>query len=254
MKVFITGGTGKLGKELVKVFPGSIHPRHRELDITDKVSLCQYVQENLPEVIIHCAALASIRRCEENKELAYKINVEGTENLVRTCLEYKKDCYFVYISTACIFYGDKGDYVETDIPYPKNFYSFTKLLGEFVVKYSGLKKWLIIRTNFVSRERWPYPKAFIDRYGTYLFADDLAGAINSVLEDNLTGVVHICGQEKISMFELAKITTPDIKPMTLAEYYGPPLTVDMSLRSLRINPLKMYKIKTKDQEHPRPDS
>lgn len=239
MKVFITGGSGKLGRELVKVFPNSLHPSHKELDITNKDAVNLFVKENKPDLIIHCAALTGIRQCEENKELAWKVNVEGTENLVKACEEYKDDCYFVYISTACVFYGDKGDYVETDIPYPKNFYSLTKLLGEFVVKYSRLKKWLIIRTNFVARERWPYPKAFMDRYGTYLFADDVALAIKSIVARNLTGIVHVCGEKKISMFELAKMTTPDIKPMTLADYNGPPLTVDMSLRSLRIKPFKI---------------
>ena len=240
MKVFITGGTGKLGKELVSFFPGSLYPTHTELDITNREALHRFIKENIPNIIIHCAALTDIRLCEENKKLAWKVNVEGTRNLVKACLEYN-NCYFVYISTACVFYGDKGDYVETDIPYPKNFYSLTKLLGEFIVKYSGLNKWLIIRTNFVPRKPWPYPKAFIDRYGTYLFADDVALAVTSVIVKNLTGIVHIYGEEKMSMFELAKMTTPNIKPMNLAEYTGPPLTIDMSLSSIRIKPFKIKK-------------
>jgi dTDP-4-dehydrorhamnose reductase len=240
-KVFITGGTGKLGRELIKVFPNSLHPSHNELDITDGNAVRNFIKENLPDVVIHTAAITSVRRCEEEKELAWKVNVGGTENLVKACLEYQPNCYFVYISTACVFHGDRGDYTENDIPYPKNFYSLTKLIGECIVKYSGLKKWLIIRTNFVAREKWPYPKAFIDRYGTYLFNDDLALAIKSVIADNLTGIIHVCGEEKMSMFELAKITTPEIQPMTLAEYNGPPLTIDMSLRSIRIKPFKISK-------------
>lgn len=239
MKVFITGGTGKLGKELVKIFPHSLYPTHKELDITDKEGVYRFIEENMPDMIVHCAALASVRLCEENKELAWKVNVEGTENLVNACLEHKSDCYFVYISTACVFYGDRGDYVETDIPYPKNFYSLAKLIGEFVVKYSGLENWLIIRTNFVPRERWPYPKAFTDRYGTYLFTDDLARAIREMVDRRIMGFLHVCGEEKFSMFDLAKITTPDIQPMTLKEYSGPPLTQDMSLKSVRIKPFKL---------------
>jgi dTDP-4-dehydrorhamnose reductase len=238
-KVFITGGTGKLGKELIKIFPNSLHPTHSELDITDKVAVHNFIKKNLPEIIIHTAAITSVRLCEEEKELAWKVNVGGTENLVETCLIYQPNCYFVYISTACVFHGDKGNYVETDLPYPKNFYSLTKLIGECVVKYSGLKKWLIVRTNFVARERWPYPKAFVDRYGTYLFSDEVALAIKSLINDNLTGIVHVCGEKKMSMYEIAKITTPEVEPMTLAEYNGPPLTVDMSLRSIRIRPFKM---------------
>jgi hypothetical protein len=43
------------------------------------------------------------------------------------------------------------------------------------------------------------------------------------------------------MFELAKITTPEVKPMTISEYVGPPLTIDMSLNSKRIDSFRMTK-------------
>jgi dTDP-4-dehydrorhamnose reductase len=140
------------------------------------------------------------------------------------------------MSTACVFKGDTGDYVETDIPYPDNFYSLTKLIGEFIVK--KMKNHLVIRANFVSRERWKYEKAFTDRFGTYLFADDLALAIKDVVGCRLNGTVHLAGKEKLSMFELAKITTPEIKPITMDEI-DIPLPCDMSLRSVRIRPYKL---------------
>ena len=225
----------------MRVFHNRLAPNHEELDLTDNEAVSRYVKTNKPELLLHCAALTGIRECEENKEKAWRVNVEGTENLVKACEDAAKDCYFIYVSTACVFYGDKGNYVETDIPYPKNFYSLTKLLGEFIVKHSTLRKWLIIRTNFVAREKWPYPKAFADRYGTYLFADDLAKAIKGVADNNTTGILHVCGEEKISMFELAKITTPEVKPMTISEYVGPPLTIDMSLNSKRIDSFRMTK-------------
>lgn len=79
------GSTGKLGKELVKVFPDSLHPTHKELDITNKKALCWFMKEKRVDVVIHCAALASVTRSEENKELAWKVNVEGTENRVNVC-------------------------------------------------------------------------------------------------------------------------------------------------------------------------
>jgi len=241
MKVCMTGSTGKLGKELVKVYPDSLQPTHRELDVTDEKSVFDFIKNERPEIVIHCAALTGIRECEENQKDAWQVNVAGTENLVRACEKYQHDCYFIYVSTACVFRGDIGDYCERDIPYPKNFYALTKLLGEFTVKHSTIKKSLIARTNFVGREMWPHEKAFVDRFGTYLFADDVAAAMNLVIGRNLTGIVHICGEEKLSMFELAKITTPYIKPMTLTEYKGPPLTVDMSLTSERIPPFKITK-------------
>jgi hypothetical protein len=41
------------------------------------------------------------------------------------------------------------------------------------------------------------------------------------------------------MFELAKLTTPNILPMTIKDYSGPKLTMDMSLDTER---WKKYKI------------
>lgn len=236
----ITGGSGKLGRELVKLYPDSLHPAHKELDITDRGTVFSYVSKHRPKTLIHCAALTGIRQCEENKERAWRVNVEGTENLIDACEKFASDCYFIHISTACVFYGDRGDYVETDVPHPKNYYSLTKLVSEVIVKRSRLR-WLIVRTNFVAREPWSYERAFVDRFGTYLFADDLALALKSVIEKGIVGILHVAGEEKLSMYELAKITTPDVKPMSLAEYNGPPLTVDMSLRSIRIPPFKLRK-------------
>jgi dTDP-4-dehydrorhamnose reductase len=236
MKVLITGGSGKLGSELLKLFPGSLHPSHKELELRDKTVVFKYVKHHEPETVIHLAAWTDVRGCEMDKPKAWENNVLATENFVEACQRYVGDCYFVYMSTACVFRGDKGDYIETDVPYPDNFYSLTKLLGEFVVK--RLDNYLVIRSNFVPREKWRYERAFVDRFGTYLFADDLALAIKDVVERKLREVIHIAGKEKLSMFELAKITTPNVKPMTLDDV-DLPLTRDMSLRSIRIAPYKL---------------
>jgi dTDP-4-dehydrorhamnose reductase len=237
MTVLITGGSGKLGKELVKIFKNSLAPRRDELDITDRESTFEFIKNKLPDVIIHTAAFTDVRRAESERGLAWKTNVTGTEDLVDACLKHNPKTYFVYISTACVFDGQSGMYNEESVPGPKNFYSLTKLVGEFVVK--KLDNYLIIRTNFVAREKWPYPKAFTDRFGTYLFADDLAKAIEDIVDSRQRGIIHITGDEKMSMFELARITTPDVEPMTLKEYKGPPVTIDMSLDTIR---WKKYKI------------
>ena len=227
MTILITGVTGALGTELKKLFPSSLSPTSHELDITDTKKVIDFIKNNDIDTIIHTAALTKIRPCEENKPLAWKTNVEGTKNLVEAVLESKKDIYFIYISTACVFDGHVGMYKENSIPYPENFYALTKLIGEHEV--NKLSKYLIIRTNFVAKKKWPYPKAFTDRFGTYLFSEDVAKAIKEVYDSNLQGIVHITGDKKISMFELAKITTPEIQPMTIKDYSGPRLTMDMSL-------------------------
>ena len=233
MIVFVTGGHGALGREVIKQFPKSLSPSKEELDIRNRDAVYNFIEINKPEMIIHCAALTSILPCENNRDLAWETNVTGTRNLVTACLEYNVKCYFIYISTACVFYGDRGSYSEDDIPCPKNFYALTKLLGEFTVSESPLKDKLVIRTNFVPKQEWRYPKAFIDRFGTYLFAEDVARGIKEVTDRKLTGIVHICGDRKISMHDLARMTSPDVEPMTLIEYSGTPLTIDMTLTTNR---------------------
>ena len=227
MTLLLTGVTGILGSELKKLFPNAISPPHSEFDICDKNKVDEFFKNNHIDLVIHTAALTTVRGCEKDKTLATRINVEGTKNLVDGLFDSNPDGYFVYISTACVFDGDSGMYNESSIPSPKNFYSSTKLLGEYELK--KLKKSLVIRTNFTSRKKWPYPKAFTDRFGTYLFSDQVAKGIKEVIEHNLDGIVHIVGKKRISMFELAKYTTPDIEPMTMNEYSGPDLTIDMSL-------------------------
>lgn len=235
--ILITGTSGKLGRQLKKTFSGALTPTHKELDISRRDEVFEYIKKHKPGAIIHAAALTGIGVCDNDKKLAWETNVNGTETLVNACLKYNPDVYFIYISTACVFHGERGMYKENDVPHPKNFYAITKLIGEFVVK--KLKNCLIVRTNFVAKEKWMYPKAFIDRFGTYLFAEDVAKGIKDVIKNKLKGIVHVTGDKKMSMFELARITTKSVQPMTLKEYSGVPLTVDMTLDTSR---WKKYKI------------
>ena len=238
MTVFITGGAGALGTELKKKYPNALAPTHQELDLGNREDVFRFFKDHPDiDIVIHAGALTGIRPCEENQPLAWKTNVEGTRNLVDAVLETKRKIQFIYVSTACVFDGHGEMYKESSIPYPENFYALTKLVGESEVR--KLPEFLIARTNFVAKVKFPYPKAFTDRYGTYLFADGVAQGIQDVQKEKLTGIVHIVGDKKMSIFELAKKTTPDVQPMTIKEYSGPKLTMDMSLDTER---WKKYKI------------
>lgn len=240
MKVLITGGSGALGKSLSRVFDGAFCPNHKEMDITDLDVVSRVILDYKPNVLIHAAALVGIRECEENKEKAWLTNVEGTQNIVNALKKLNNGCYLVYMSTACVFAGENEKYyTEDDVPGPKNYYSFTKLCGELVTRqYSNT---CIIRTNFAPKEQWKYPKAFTDRFGTYLFADGVAKGIFEVVEKKERGIIHIVGDKRISMYDLALLAgSKNVGKMALDEYNGPPVTIDMSLSTKR---WKKYKIK-----------
>ena len=61
MKVFITGGSGMVGKNLVELLIKRnfdvLYPSSSEVDLLDKSCLNNYIKEFKPEVIIHCAGL-----------------------------------------------------------------------------------------------------------------------------------------------------------------------------------------------------
>ena len=231
MKTLITGGSGLLGTELKKFFPNSLFPSHSVLDITNHEMVFDYFSKNEFDSIIHTAAMTSVRQCESEKKLSWSTNVVGTKNLIDATTEFRSNSKFIYVSTACVFDGHTGMYKESSVPYPENFYALTKLIGEQFVK--NLKNNIIIRTNFKGKQKWMYPKAFTDRFGTYLFAENVASGIREIFDANIEGTIHIVGDKKLSMYDLAKINTPSIKPMTIDEYQGPPLTMDMSLDTER---------------------
>ena len=240
MKTLITGSSGALGASLKKAFKKAFCPSHKEIDITNKNSVNNAILAYKPDILIHAAALVGIRECEDDRKKAWLTNVEGTQNIVNALKELNNSCYFIYMSTACVFAGENEKYyTEDDIPAPKNYYSMTKLCGEMVARqYANT---CIIRTNFVPKAQWEYPKAFVDRFGTYLFADNVVQGIKDVAEKKEKGIIHIVGNKRMSMYELALLAgSKNVGKMTLKEYQGPPLTIDMSMSTKR---WKKYQIK-----------
>ncbi|MCH8003861.1 MAG: NAD(P)-dependent oxidoreductase [Nanoarchaeota archaeon] len=240
MGVLITGGSGALGKSLKTVFKDAYFPTHAEMDIANQDAIDKTIQDYKPNTLIHTAALVDIRECEDDKEKAWLTNVEGTQNIVNALKKLNNNCYLIYMSTACVFAGENEKfYTEDDVPAPKNYYSFTKLCGELVVRQYDNS--CIIRTNFVPKEQWKYPEAFIDRFGTYLFSDNVAKGISYVCKKKEKGIIHIVGDKRMSMYELALLTgTKNLRKMTLNDYEGPLLTIDMSLSTKK---WEKYKIK-----------
>ena len=237
MSILVTGGKNSLSIELKKIFNDVLIPDSNELDLTNKKSIEQFFSIHDFDCIIHNESLMNIRECEENKSKAKKINVTSTQILVNFIDQINPSTKFIHISTPCIFDGKEGMYVESSIPSPPNFYGLTRMNSEIIVQ--KLQNHCIVRTNYVSKEKWPYKKAFVDRFGTYLFTEQVAKGILDLKKENIFGIVHLVGDKKISMFELAKLTTPEIQPMTMNDYVGPQLTVDMSLDTDR---WKKYKI------------
>ena len=99
---------------------------HR-IDISDSLIKDIIIKEK-PDWVIHTAALTNVDLCETNKELAEKINVKGTKNVIDACTAIGSK--LVFVSTSFIFDGSKTSYSDEDQTSPINYYAETKAEGE----------------------------------------------------------------------------------------------------------------------------
>ena len=209
-RILLTGGSGALGTQIQKHLD-CIAPSRSELDLTDAAVCARVVKRYRPALIIHAAAYTDVAGGERERADAYRINVLGTQHLVRAAHGIR----FIYLSTEYVFDGERGNYREDDVPNPVNYYALTKLLGELVVgQYPNT---LIIRTSFKPDGPWPYPAAFTDQWTSADFASVRAPQIvQAALMPGLLGVIHIGGERK-TVYDLAVKSTPTVGKRSITE-------------------------------------
>lgn len=220
MKFFITGGAGQLGYDIIRElekrgYNDYLAPTIEELDITNKENVDEVINEYKPNVIFHCAAYTAVDKAEENKELCYNINVNGTKNIAEAAK--KVGAKVVYISTDYVFNGTKeGLYVPEDETDPVNYYGYTKLGGEKAV--STLDDYLIVRiswvfgingNNFIKTmlklsETRNELNVVSDQVGSPTYTVDLSKLLVDMVEKDKKGIYHATNEEFCSWYEFAK--------------------------------------------------
>lgn len=141
-KVLITGASGLLGREILKVFHSSgfnvlglCHSRRGAnlipSDLTDSEATKALVTREAPDIIIHSAAQRFPDKVEDDFEAAKLLNVEATRNLALAGKSVGAKVF--YISTNYVFDGKNPPFKTDDTPCPLNKYGETKLLGERAV-------------------------------------------------------------------------------------------------------------------------
>ena len=85
------------------------------------------------DIVMHLAAISGVDDCEENQDLAYEVNVQGTANVAWFCRKTGAGLIFPF-SMAVL--GDPETFpVTVDLPRrPMNWYGRTKLLGETLIE------------------------------------------------------------------------------------------------------------------------
>ncbi|PHF06147.1 dTDP-4-dehydrorhamnose reductase [Bacillus wiedmannii] len=152
MKILVTGYNGQLGYDVVKRGEKQGLEMQgigiEDLDITNEAAVYEFVDKVKPDAIIHCAAYTAVDKSEDDKELCWNVNVEGTKYLATAAK--KLNAKFVYISTDYVFDGEgTHTFLETDAPNPVGYYGLTKYEGEKVVRS-------LIDNNFIVRISWVF--------------------------------------------------------------------------------------------------
>ena len=202
-RLLFTGGTGLLGNEMKKLIPEAVFVGSQDFNITDYGQMCDFLSGKNIEVIFHAAAFTSPPRIDKDPLQALDVNIVGTSNIVRLCIEYNMK--LIYISTDYIFKGDQGSYREDDPVYPANKYAWSKLGGECAVRMYDNS--LIVRTSF-SENSFPYEKAFIDQWTSRLPVSATARKLYDLIKVDITGTIHVGGKRQ-TVFDYARMISPE---------------------------------------------
>jgi dTDP-4-dehydrorhamnose reductase len=238
MKILVTGANGLLGYKLIQLLGAKaevttiatgrkkinvlpVGVQFYELDVTNHDQTLHVLTQAKPDVVIHTAAMTQVDQCETERDLCWKANVTGVENLIEAC--EKNNIHLIHVSTDFIFDGSFGPLDETAIPKPVNFYGESKLAGEQAIQKSKVK-WAILRTVLVygvtpdlsrsnivlwvkkSLEEGKTISVVNDQWRTPTLAEDLAMGCYLAASQKATGIFHISGEEMMTPLDIANQT------------------------------------------------
>jgi len=228
-RFLVTGVSGLLGLNFAMAVDGKKHQvtgvanttpltwagfKCLQAELTEQGVIEKLVEEEKPDVILHCAAIANMEACEANPELAAEVNSVLPGRIA--AVAHKHDVQMIQISTDAVFDGAKGNYIEADAPNPLSVYARTKWEGENAVLEVNPQA-LVTRVNFygwsVSGTRslaeffvnalsqGKNVKGFTDVIFCPMMVLDLADMLVEAAHKNLQGLYHLVGAQPMSKYD-----------------------------------------------------
>ena len=168
MKVVVTGANGFVGFHTVKAlvdagydvtaldvsdsrlqteFQGNPHCAIAKADILDE-DLKRFIE--LGDKVLHLAAVPRFEQASQNPQKAFRINVEGTINVIQACIEKKAE-RLVYSSTGSVYSRNVPVPIREDATRePESIYGLTKKQAEdWIILYGHRLPYVILRYGYI---------------------------------------------------------------------------------------------------------
>lgn len=149
-RILVTGGTGQVGCELLKMLAPLgevIAPGREDMDLARVESVRKMIRSVQPCWIVNPAAYTAVDKAESDPELAYAINAQAVQVMGETACEI--GAAVIHFSTDYVFDGTKTTpYLETDDTEPLGVYGASKLAGEKALAESGAMH-MIFRSSWI---------------------------------------------------------------------------------------------------------
>lgn len=171
MKVFVTGGTGLVGSNVIKVaqekyqaevvasiykrMPATpVHYKIERLDIIDSQTVRSAMKKHRPDLVIHCAATVDTDLLEKDHALGWRLMVDATHIIAEASGEI--GAKLIFVSSDWVFGDGNPLYKENTPPCPVCYYGLLKVVGETVVSSMGID-YGIARIAGVYGQNWSFP-------------------------------------------------------------------------------------------------
>ena len=246
MKIVVTGGKGMLGRTLQRELSDCevVVADLPEWDITDSDGFMAKMLAARPSAVVHCAAMTKVDDCETNRELAFRLNEEGSRNVALAAKA--AGARLVAISTDYVFSGDPPSepwaWSETDIPRPKTVYGASKLAGEQMVQ-------MIMPEAVIVRIAWLYGAGGPSFVHTMAELGAQEGAPLKVVNDQRGNPTSTKAVADVVKFLLSK---PDVSGIVHGTCEGTCTWYELTVELFRLLGLKREVVPCTTEEFPRP--
>ncbi|MGC9119350.1 MAG: NAD-dependent epimerase/dehydratase family protein [Thermoproteus sp.] len=250
MKILVTGGCGFIGAHLIKKLVNEGYEVH-VLDncsfvspifsiIKDYVTLHKIDIEHITnlnhsfDVVVHLAAVSSLKSCEDNKLECMRINYIGTRKVVRFVKD--RGSYLIFASSREVYGNPSRVPVNEAFPVnPINCYGVSKALAEREILEENLRYAVVRIANvygYGDRPERAVPAFVInglnngkinvfggDQLLDYVYIDDLINFLLILIKNNPIGIYNIGSGRGIRIIDLANFVKNLLKELKSIDPY-----------------------------------